>query len=101
MKTATVMQSTERHSFEFEQQRGLIFYEGSVGVWMLSATKNDIENFIIQNGEEHFDYEYRISYDVCDGELVKSIFPVVLSELDTWLSEYVAAHVEQQEEVEE
>lgn len=104
MQTATLMQLTERHSFDFDEHRSLIFFEDRYGFWMLPATKGDIENYIRQNGEEGIDFTWTHAREYDKEARCIEIRPwAVIAEgkLEEWLPAYVEANVQQQEEVEE
>ncbi len=98
------MQLTQKHSFEFEEQRSLIFFEDRYGLWMLPATKNDIENYIRINGEEDVDYVwvYNEDQDNYSKRIQRGPWAVVPEDkLQEWLPAFVEEHVQQSEEVEE
>ena len=97
MQNAQLVQILERHSFEFDNQRCTIFFEDRYGYWLLPATKNDIENYIRQNGDEGIDYvwTYNSDYDKYSRCIERRPWAVVPEDkLEEWLPAYVEANVE-------
>ena len=71
-----------------------IYKDDRLGVWMLPASKRDIEEYILDNGQEDNDWMLQIVsvYDHEEKKVTRDPKKVVICDFEDWLEDYFESY---------